>query len=159
MTDAQPDTLSLGPQAAGEWTSAAAEPAAPRRLRRILSGRMVSDAVMLFDIAAVLGAGLAVYEAYLLQFMGEPSVDRGQYVLGETLAALLFVILCQYQRAYRLNRLTDLPRQLRTVARNLLLSVAVLAFACFFAKVSSSGRARNVAIRSATWSGAGPASP
>jgi polysaccharide biosynthesis protein PslA len=139
MTDAQLNMLLLDPPAAEPWSSAAAKPARPRQARRVLSGRMVSDTVMLFDLAAVLGAGVASYEAYLGHLIGQStSPDRAQYVLAEALAALFFAVLCQYQRAYRLDRLADLPRQLRAVVGNLLLAVAALAVACFLAKVSAS---------------------
>ena len=93
---------------------------------------------MLFDIAAVLAAGLISYETYLVYFVGASTGDRGQYVLAETLAALLFVVLSQYQRGYRLDRLTNVLAQLRALAANLLLAFAALAFACFLAKVSAS---------------------
>jgi polysaccharide biosynthesis protein PslA len=137
MSDAQPDMLLLDPASAEPWPSAA-EPARPRRARRVLSGRMVSDTVMLFDLAAILGAGVASYETYVGHLIGAPaSPDRAQYLLAEALAALLFAVLCQYRRAYRLDSLTDLPRQLRVVVGNLLLAIATLAVACFLAKVSA----------------------
>lgn len=139
MTDAQPEMLLLDPPRAEPWPSAAAEPARPRRARRVLSGRMVSDTVMLFDLAAIFGAGVASYETYIGRLIGVPtSPHRAQYLPAEALAALFFAVLCQYRRAYRLDSLTDLPRQLRVVASNLLLAIATLAIACFLAKVSAS---------------------
>lgn len=137
MTDARPDTLSFVPHAAGDWSSGEAGVDVRRGPWRALSARMVSDAVCLFDVCAVFGAGLASY-AYLVYLAGEPSADRGQYVLGETLAALLFLLLCQRERVYQLSRLTNLPGQLSTVARNLLLVFGILAFACFLMKISAS---------------------
>jgi polysaccharide biosynthesis protein PslA len=129
MVDVQPQTLLLAPQRAGEWA---------RRSRGAPSGRMVSDVVGMFDVLAVLGAGLVSYETYLAWLSGEPSADRGQYVLGAALAALLFAMLCRRQRAYRLSRLTDLPAQLATVMRNLLLTFGALVLTCFLVKISAS---------------------
>jgi Undecaprenyl-phosphate glucose phosphotransferase len=94
--------------------------------------------VILFDALAVLGGGLAARQAYFALFMGEPSADRGQYVLGEALTALLFAVLCRQQQAYHLNRLTDLPWQLRTVAKNLVFSFIAFGAACFVTKISTS---------------------
>jgi len=111
---------------------------APAPGRRILSAGILSDAVSLFDVLAVLGAGIASYQAYLVGVMGTAGVDRGQYLLSETLVALLFALLLRQQQAYRVNRLLELPRQLRLVASNLLLAFALLALACFLAKLSTS---------------------
>ena len=134
MTDAPLNLSWCNPDPVGSWSSAGADRAAFSR--RAWSGRMVSDAVKLFDVLAIFGAGMLsglVYSAWV----GAGIADRGQYALGETLAALLFVVLCQYGHAYELNRLTDLTGQLGAIARTLVCAVGLLAGACFLMKISA----------------------
>jgi Undecaprenyl-phosphate glucose phosphotransferase len=134
MTDAQLDMVLPDPQAAEWWHIGACR---VTRRQRILPAHVVSDAVMLFDALIVLGTGLIARQAYFIVFTGHPSLDHGQYVLSEALAALLFAALCRQQQAYRLNRMTDLAWQLRSVAKNLVLAFAALALACFVTKISA----------------------
>jgi polysaccharide biosynthesis protein PslA len=134
MTDAPLNTSWCNSDHVGSWSSAGAERAAFGR--RAWSGRMVSDAVKLFDVLAICGAGVLSCWAYSL-WVGTEIADRGQYALGETLAALLFVALCQYRRGYALNRLTELTGQLRTIARTLVCAGGLLAGACFLLKISA----------------------
>jgi polysaccharide biosynthesis protein PslA len=135
MTDAQFDLL-LPEAAARTWWHVGAYRVPPRR--RVLPARIVSDGAMLFDVIAVLGTGFISRQTYFALFIGEPSIDHGQYFLSETLAVLVFAVLCCQQQAYQLNRLTDLLWQLRSIARNLVFSFAALTAACFATKISAS---------------------
>ncbi|HZB90724.1 MAG TPA: exopolysaccharide biosynthesis polyprenyl glycosylphosphotransferase [Stellaceae bacterium] len=136
MTEVPLDTFCLGAEAAVVASAMPADGTAPRR--RVLSGPMIADAVRLFDLAVVLGAGLFSHFVYGLYTAGGLSHDHGQYALGGTLTALLFVLIGQYRRSYQFTALGDFPGQLPVVAGNLLLAGGVLAGACFLMKISTS---------------------
>lgn len=82
------------------------------RVRRPLSRDIVAGTVQLLDFGIVIISGLAAFWVYLFNFLGSAD-DLNRYSLTSMLAALVFVLLMRWSKAYRFSQLMQLGSQVR----------------------------------------------
>jgi polysaccharide biosynthesis protein PslA len=103
----------------------------------VLSHEIISGAIRLIDVAAIMLIATAAYAVYLVWYLGDYE-DIGRYLVSAGFSAFLFSIVYRRMDGYRFERLSHLNWQLSRVALAWFGSFSFLLSLAFVAKVSES---------------------